>query len=41
MTPEFWIVLDDEFSDELADRVYEAGFDDCALTTGAGGRGDN
>ena len=37
MTPEFWLVLEEEFSDELADRVYEAGFDDSALTTGAGG----
>ncbi len=37
MTPEFWIVLDEPFSDELADRVFEAGFDDSALTTVAGG----
>jgi hypothetical protein len=38
MTPEFWLVLDDEFSDELADRVFAAGFDDSALTTGASGK---
>lgn len=38
MTPEFWLVLDDEFSDELADRVFAAGFDDSALTTGANGK---
>jgi hypothetical protein len=36
-TPEFWLVLNEPSSDDLADRVYEAGFDDCALTTGASG----
>ena len=37
MPQEFWLVLDDPFSDELADRVFEAGFDDSSLTTGSSG----
>lgn len=33
MNPEFYLILDsDELSDELADRVYEAGFDDSSFT---------
>ena len=37
MPHEFWIVLDDTPSDELADRIYTAGFDDAIVTTAAGG----
>lgn len=37
MTPEFWIVLEEDPSEELADRVYAAGFDDAILTTAAAG----
>jgi hypothetical protein len=33
MNPEFYLILDsEELTDELADAVYEAGFDDCSLT---------
>ena len=33
MTPEFYLVLKDrDLSDQLADAVFEAGFDDCSLT---------
>lgn len=33
MNPEFYIILDaDEITDELSDRVFEAGFDDATLT---------
>lgn len=37
MTPEFYLVLnEDDLSDELANAVFEAGFDDCSLTMRAG-----
>lgn len=36
MSPEFWIVLDETPNEELANRVYEAGFDDAIVTTAAG-----
>lgn len=33
MNPEFYLILDaDELTDELADAVYEAGFDDSSFT---------
>ncbi|MEX2169711.1 MAG: hypothetical protein WD851_10400 [Pirellulales bacterium] len=33
MTPEFYLVLlDDDLTDELADAVFEAGFDDSSFT---------
>ena len=33
MTPEFYLVLkDQDLSDQLADAVFEAGFDDSSLT---------
>jgi hypothetical protein len=33
MNPEFYLILDaDELTDELANAVYEAGFDDSSLT---------
>ena len=37
MTHEFWIVLNDAPSEELADRIYAAGFDDAIVTTAAAG----
>lgn len=38
MNPEFYVVLKaDELTDELADAVYEAGFDDCSLVMRPGG----
>jgi hypothetical protein len=37
MNPEFYLILDsDELTDELADRVYEAGFDDSSFTMRGG-----
>lgn len=37
MTPEFYLILDrHELSDELADTVYSAGFDDSELTMRGG-----
>jgi hypothetical protein len=37
MNPEFYLVLkEDELTDELADAVYEAGFDDSSLTMRGG-----
>jgi hypothetical protein len=36
-TPEFYLVLkDDDLHDELADAVYEAGFDDSCFTMRGG-----
>lgn len=37
MDPEFYLMLQaDELTDELADAVYEAGFDDSSLTMRGG-----
>ncbi len=37
MDPEFYLILTgDELTDELADAVYEAGFDDSSLTMRGG-----
>jgi hypothetical protein len=37
LNPEFYLILDsDELTDELADRVYEAGFDDSSFTMRSG-----
>ena len=36
MKPEFYLVLHGVPSDELANAVYEAGFDDCVLTSRGG-----
>ena len=37
MNPEFYLILDsDELTDELADQVYEAGFDDSSFTMRSG-----
>jgi hypothetical protein len=37
MNPEFYLILDsDELTDELADKVYEAGFDDSSFTMRSG-----
>lgn len=37
MNPEFYLILDaDDLSDELADAVYEAGFDDSSLIVRGG-----
>jgi hypothetical protein len=37
MNPEFYLILKaDELTDELADRVYDAGFDDSSLTMRGG-----
>ncbi len=37
MNPEFYLVLDsNELTDELADRVFEAGFDDSSFTMRGG-----
>jgi len=37
MNPEFYLILNaDELTDELADAVYEAGFDDSSLTMRGG-----
>src|SRR4051812_46753855 len=37
MNPEFYLILDsDELTDEFADRVYEAGFDDSSFTMRGG-----
>ncbi len=37
MTPEFYLLLDaDDLTDELADAVYEAGFDDSSFTMRGG-----
>lgn len=36
-TPEFYLVLpDDDLSDQLADKVFEAGFDDSEFTMRGG-----
>ena len=37
MACEFWIVLDDSPTEELADRICAAGFDDAIVTTAAAG----
>ena len=37
MESEFWIVLDESPTEELADRIYTAGFDDAIVTTAASG----
>jgi hypothetical protein len=38
MNPEFYVILkENELTDELADRVYEAGFDDSSLVMRSGG----
>jgi hypothetical protein len=37
MNPEFYLILEcDQLTDELADRVYEAGFDDSSFTMRGG-----
>ena len=37
MNPEFYLILStDSIADELADKVYEAGFDDSTLTVRSG-----
>jgi len=37
MNPEFYLILKSkELTDELADKVYEAGFDDSSLTMRGG-----
>jgi len=37
MNPEFYLILNsDDLSDELADKVYEAGFDDSSFTMRGG-----
>ncbi|HEX3601522.1 MAG TPA: hypothetical protein VHU84_15330 [Lacipirellulaceae bacterium] len=37
MNPEFYLILDsDQLTDELADRVYEADFDDSSFTMRGG-----
>jgi len=36
MKPEFYLVLDAPASDDLANAVYEAGFDDSVFTSRAG-----
>ena len=37
MNPEFYLILtSDDLTDELADKVYEAGFDDSSLTVRGG-----
>ncbi len=37
MNPEFYLILDaDDLTDELADTVYEAGFDDSSFTMRSG-----
>jgi hypothetical protein len=37
MNPEFYLILDSsDLTDELADRVYEAGFDDSSFTMRGG-----
>ncbi len=38
MNPDFYVLLKaDELTDELADAVYEAGFDDASLVMRSGG----
>jgi hypothetical protein len=38
MTPKFYLILEaDDLTDELADAVYEAGFDDSSLVMRNGG----
>jgi hypothetical protein len=38
MNPEFYVILkSNELTDELADAVYEAGFDDSSLVMRSGG----
>jgi hypothetical protein len=37
MNPEFYLILDsNNLTDELSDKVYEAGFDDSSLTMRGG-----
>ena len=37
MNPEFYLILDaDDLTDDLADAVYEAGFDDSSFTMRGG-----
>jgi hypothetical protein len=37
MNPEFYLILDsNKLTDELSDKVYEAGFDDSSLTMRGG-----